>query len=137
VAGDGPGAALTAASFAGAVATWLVFGAVAFAMGAARELWLRPRVGERAAHVAGTLAACAAFAAVAWTATRKLGFDRREAVLVGAAWAAAGVLFDLVMACAIQRKPLAVFAHDYRLDRGRLTALLWLTLVAVPWLAAG
>jgi len=128
---------LGAAVVPGAIVTWLVLAAVAFAFGALRELWLRPRIGEPRAHVLGTLAACLAFAVIAWIAVRRLALTRAEAAVVGAAWAAGGAGFDFAMVCLVQRRPLADFARDYRIDRGRLTILLWLTLVVVPWLAAG
>jgi hypothetical protein len=128
--GDGLGAAV------GAVVVWLILALVAFALGAARELWLRPRIGEPMAHRIGTLCACIAFGVIAFLATRHLEYTRLQGVLVGAGWAAGGIGFDYAMVCLVQRRPFADFARDYRLDRGRLTPLLWLTLVVVPWFAA-
>ncbi len=40
-----------------AVGIWFVFLAIAFGVGAVREGLLRPRIGERNAHVIGTLIA--------------------------------------------------------------------------------
>jgi hypothetical protein len=38
-----------------ALGVWFVFLVIAYSVGAVREVWLRPRVGEPRAHVAGTL----------------------------------------------------------------------------------
>ena len=47
-----------------AVAVWFVFGLIAFGVGAVREVFLRPRVGEPTAHAIGTLSAVALVALV-------------------------------------------------------------------------
>ncbi|MHC4938070.1 MAG: hypothetical protein ACYTHK_03785 [Planctomycetota bacterium] len=118
-----------------AVVVWLFLAATAFGLGALREVVVRPRIGELRAHQWGTLAGCAAFGTICWIAVRRIGYTPGEALLAGALWALGGIAFDYVMSCVIGKQP-DRFRRDYRLREGRLTALLWLTLVVVPFVAA-
>lgn len=113
---------------------WFVLAFVAIVCGILRQALLAPRVGEQLAHVLGTLAVCALFAAilrvaVPWVAP---GSRRRQRLLLGAGWCAATVAFEFGFGHYIIGHPWSALLADYNLLRARLWVLVLLTLVLAP-----
>jgi hypothetical protein len=120
-----------------AAATWLILAATASAAGVARELWLRPIVGEQAAHQIGTLVVCALFIAIIGAFATKTKPSVPHAAIIGVAWLAAAVLFEFGLGHWVDGLPWSRLLADYDLRQGRLLVLVWLTVVVGPvaWVA--
>ena len=79
-----------------AVAVWFVFGLIAFGVGAVREVFLRPRVGEPTAHAIGTLSAVALVALVISAYIRRVheSCSRADLLRIGLLWLVLTVAFE-------------------------------------------
>jgi hypothetical protein len=73
---------------------WLSFGVVAFTLGAFREVFLRPRIGELRAQQIGTLLAVVVVAVIILFAIRWLRPSAKQAVAIGGMWTGLTVLFE-------------------------------------------
>jgi hypothetical protein len=115
-----------------AVATWLILAATASAAGMVRELWLRPRVGERPAHQLGTLLVCVLFVAVIGAFVARTKPSVPHAAMVGAAWLAAAVVFEFALGRWLDGLSWSRLLADYDLRQGRLLLLVWFTVAVAP-----
>jgi hypothetical protein len=120
-----------------AVATWLILAATASGAGIARELWLRPVVGEQAAHQIGTLAVCGLFIAVIGAFVARTKPSVAHAAIVGVAWLVAALLFEFGFGHWVDGLPWSRLLADYDLSQGRLLLLVWLIVAVGPlaWVA--
>jgi hypothetical protein len=118
-----------------AAAAWLGMLVAIVALGALREAFLRPAVGELRAHQVGTVAACAAVAAIVLSFVWQVQPTPRQALALGAGWLALAVAFELAMGAA-RGIDWSRLAADYDVRHGRLLPLLWLTILLAPYWAA-
>lgn len=116
-----------------ALGIWCGFLVAIVSLGALRDLLLTPRIGEPWAHRIGTLAACAAVAAIcAWRVPR-LRLTERGALALGTAWLAMALGFEFGFFHFARGVPWEAILRDYDLRAGRLLILLWLTVALAPW----
>ena len=99
-------------------------------------MWLTPRIGELAAHQAGTMLVTAAFlAAIAGFVTR-LHIEPDEALVIGAGWLLCAVIFEFGFGHYVDGLSWRRLLADYDLTRGRLLVFVWLAVGAGPFLLA-
>ena len=103
-----------------AIAVWFILFLAVVSLGAAREKWLRPRLGELRAHQAGTLAAAAAVFLVAWVTVSWVG---GSPLGIGALWLVLTVGFEFAMGRLLMKHPWKRLLADYDLCAGRLWPL--------------
>ena len=115
---------------------WFVLLAVAVAMGAARDAWLAPSVGDFRAHQLETVCGCAVFALLIVGFVRRVRATRAQAWRVGLGWTVATIAFEFLFFGLVMRRPLADLVAAYALWRGELWPLLLLTTLLAPPLAA-
>jgi hypothetical protein len=117
-----------------AVAVWFVFGLIAFGVGAAREVFLRPRVGEPTAHAIGTLSAVALVALVIHAYIRRVheSCARADLLRIGLLWLVLTVAFEFGFFHYVMGKPWDVLLADYNILRGRLWVLVLATVLLGP-----
>jgi len=113
---------------------WLLLAVIAIAAGTLRTALLLPAAGEQAAHVAGTLAVVAIFAAVIRLATPWIvpGPSRGRLLRLSAGWVAATAAFEFGFGHYIAGHPWSRLLADYNLFRGRIWILVLVTLFAMP-----
>ena len=115
---------------------WAAIAALAVANGITREALLKPRVGDRIAHVLSTLLLAAAvlivaFAFQAWIGTASIG----EAWFVSIGWLAATLAFEFVAGhYAFGNSWTKIFA-DYNVGKGRVWILVPFTILFAEPLA--
>lgn len=115
---------------------WFGFLLIAVACGALREILLAPRLGEHAAHQAGTLLVCLLIAAVIVPTIRRLRPSPPQALAIGAGWMAMTVAFEIGVFHFIAGHPMEALLADYDLTEGRLWPLVLLTELVTPWVVA-
>jgi hypothetical protein len=115
-----------------AIAVWLLLLVVVVALGAAREKWLRPRLGELRAHQAGTLVAAVAVQAMALVTVRWMG---GPPLGIGAVWLCLTVAFESAMGRLLMKRPWRCVFADYNLHAGRVWSIFLLVTLFAPWLA--
>jgi hypothetical protein len=118
------------------VAFWFLLAAIASAAGVVRELWLVPRVGELAAHQAGTILVTAAFLAAIAAFVRHFRLTPDEALTLGVAWLTGAVLFEFGFGHYVDALSWGRLLADYDLTRGRLLLLLWVAVGFGPFVLA-
>jgi hypothetical protein len=118
-----------------AAVAWLgMLGAVVL-LGALREAFLRPAIGDLRAHQIGTLAACAAVVAIVASFVWNVRPTALQGIALGAAWVTLAVAFEIALGAGRGVEWSRLWA-DYDVRRGRLLPLLWLTLLLSPYWAA-
>lgn len=115
------------------IVMWWVMLVAIVALGALRQAWLEPAVGELRAHQIGTLAACALVLALCAVFVRWAALDADDALRVGVFWLALCLLFEFGFFHFARGVPWPVLLHDYDLRHGRLLPLLWATVLAGPY----
>lgn len=105
-------------------AVWLGIAVLAVMNGLLREAVLKPRIGERIAHVTSTLLLTAAiivisFVSQVWIKTASLG----EAWLVSAGWFTATLAFEFLAGHYAFGNPWSKILADYDVRRGRVWLL--------------
>lgn len=120
-----------------AVAIWLLLLVVAFAGAGLRTGLLEPRVGEAAAHVAGTLIVVLAFASVIWLTIPWVvpDFGSRRLAAVGLGWTLATIVFEFGFGHYVMGHPWSRLLADYDVTAGRIWVLVLLTLLVTPGVA--
>ena len=118
------------------VAFWLLLAAIASTFGIVREFWVVPRIGETAAHQAGSVAVCAAFLAAIAMFVRLFRITPREALAIGMAWLAAAVAFEFGFGHYVDGLSWGRLLSDYDLTRGRLLLLVWIAVGVGPFILA-
>jgi hypothetical protein len=116
-----------------AVAVRLVFGLIAFGVGAVQEVLLRPRVGEPTAHAIGTPAvALVALVILAYIRRAHASCARADLLRIGLLWLVLTVAFEFGFFHYVVGKPWDVLLADYNLLRGRLWVLVLATVLLGP-----
>jgi hypothetical protein len=111
---------------------WLGGSALGVANGALRELAYENRVGDRAAHQLSAVSLGALLGGYFALLQRRWPIPtRREALEIGATWAALTAAFDFGFGHYVDRKPWQELLDDYDLRRGQVWPLL------LAWIAAG
>jgi hypothetical protein len=105
-----------------AVAVWLLFLALAFGLGAVRELLVAPATGEQGAHVLGTLAFVGVLLGFTAAFVRRIRprSSFADLWLVGLLWLALTVAFEFLFFHFVAGKPWEALLADYNLLRGRI-----------------
>jgi len=119
-----------------AVLYWLGMLVAIFSLGALRESFLRPAIGELPAHQVGSLAAIVVVAFFARRFIRRTAATPRGALLVGGFWVVLTAMFEIGFFHFIVGHPWEALTADYNLAEGRLMGVLMLTTLAAPWLFA-
>ena len=116
---------------------WLGAPALAIVNGAARELVYKEQVGESTANQISVAPLIALLTLYFWFLQRRWPLaTTRDAVAVGAAWAAMSVLFEFGFGHYVDGLTWTRLLADYDLSEGRLLLLLWGTICAGPFLLA-
>lgn len=119
-----------------ALFAWLVLFAVIVALGALRERYLVPALGEAIAHPLATLWACAAVYAGGFLYVQWARPAPHEALSAGVLWLALAMVFEFGFFGLAMGRPWDVLLADYNILRGRLLVLLWLFLLLAPYVSA-
>lgn len=117
-----------------AAVVWLALLVVAFAAAALRAGLLEPRIGEPAAHVAGTIMVVITFAVLIWLAAPWVVPDlaRGRLAAVGVGWTLATMAFEFGFGHYVMGHPWSRLLADYDITAGRLWVLVLLTLLLMP-----
>lgn len=113
---------------------WLLFGAVAFAMGGLRQAVFVPRFGEQLAHQLGSIIVAIVIGVVAAFFIRALGPTISEALTIGALWVAMSVAFEVGFFRFGMGESWGRLAQDYNIFRGRLWLLVLMVQLVTPYL---
>src|SRR4051812_36179821 len=108
-----------------AFAVWLLLFVVAFSLGAVRELLIAPAIGERLAHVVGTLAFIAVLLGITTVFVRRIRprCSLLDLWLVGLLWLALTLAFEFLFFHYAAGKPWEVLLADYNVLQGRIWVL--------------
>lgn len=117
---------------------WLVIALAAVANGAAREKYLRPRLGENGGHILSTIILCAvillfAFLFIGWIGAR----TRQEAFLLGMVWVTLTLAFEFLAGRYLFGNSWEKLLADYNVFKGRVWLLVVLTTLLAPLWAFG
>ena len=115
---------------------WLMLAGIATAAGILREMWLTPRIGELAAHQAGTVLVTTTFLAAIAGFVRRMRVQADEALVIGVGWLLGAVAFEFGFGHYVDGLSWSRLVADYDVTRGRLLLLLWLALGAGPFVLA-
>lgn len=112
---------------------WVGAPALAIVNGAARELVYKDKVGESAADQVSVAPLLALLAIYFWVLQRRWPLaTRREALSVGATWAALSVLFEFGFGHYVEGDSWAELARTYDVTAGNLWILIPLGIAAGP-----
>lgn len=115
---------------------WLSFAGIAVMLGGIRVKLLEPRMGEQAAHVAGTLALCVALFAAMQLFVNASGLRETWPLMrIGAFWTILTICFEFFLGLVVMKKPLEELLADYNIFKGRLWVLVLVTTFWGPVLA--
>lgn len=115
---------------------WPGLAALGVANGALRELTYQPWVGERTGHQVSTVTLLALIAGYAWWLQRRWSLmSGRQALTVGAAWAAMTIAFEFSFGHYVAGSTFAELWADYDFTAGRLWVLVPLGIALAPLLA--
>ena len=107
--------------------------AIATANGAARETTYGKRMTDDAAHLVSLAPMVGLFALYTNVLERRWPLPAwRDALGVGAGWAAIGAAFELGLGHYVDRKPWPELLHEYNLAAGRLGGLTLAVTAAMP-----
>lgn len=116
---------------------WLVIILAESLHGTARELWLRPLVGDFRARQFAFFSGMALILTIACLSVRWLKAEGlRQWLAVGALWAGLTLAFEIGLGRGMLGYAWERLWEDYNLARGGLMGLGLLFLLVVPWLAA-
>jgi hypothetical protein len=117
-----------------ALGIWFVFLVIAFSVGAFREAWLRPRIGEPRAHVIGTLSAVILMTLVIYAFVRQVhaSCSMIDLTLIGLLWLLMTVAFEFGFFHYVMGKPWELLVADYNVSRGRIWVLVLATVFLAP-----
>jgi hypothetical protein len=112
-----------------ALGVWLVFFFLAFSLGAVRERFVAPAIGEHAAHAVGTLIFVGLMVLVTALFVRHIRSycSTVDLWLIGLLWLVLTVAFEFLFFHYAAGKPWDVLLADYNLLQGRLWVLVPLT----------
>ena len=120
-----------------AILIWLIILVLANLNGAAREVWLIPRLGEPAGRVASTVALAGIVVLLTWLAIRWIGpASRSDAMRIGVLWLGLTLAFEFLVGHYVLRQPWTALLEDYDISRGRVWPLALLVVLLAPVLAA-
>ena len=117
-----------------AYTVWLLLLVIAIVAGGLRAALLEPRLGEPAAHVAGTLTVVAVFAAIIRATLRWIvpGLEASGLWKVGGIWCASTVGFEFVFGRFVMGHSWARLLADYDLLAGRVWVLVLAVILFLP-----
>lgn len=117
-----------------AVVAWLILCVVMFANGALRAVVLQPRLGEAAARQVASLTGAGLVLLAGFLFARSNPrATSRQLLKVGAAWAAATLIFEFSMG-ALSGLGWRQMLADYDVTRGRLWPLVVFAVLLGPWI---
>ncbi len=119
-----------------AFTVWLALLVLAVMNGAARDLVISRRIGQRAGHYVSTLVLCglifiAARFSIGWVAPA----DFTGAMWIGVFWFALTTFFEFLGGHFLFKKPWRLLLADYNLLKGRVWLLASLSTLAAPIVA--
>ena len=122
-----------------ALLVWLAIAVLAVANGVFREGVLKPKLGDRIAHVLSTLILSAIVFVVAFLSRAWIGIETLEqGWMLGFAWVAMTLGFEFLAGHFVFGNPWEKILADYRVDRGRIWLLVPIcTLFAPPMAVKG
>ena len=109
-------------AYSWALAVWIVFLVSAMGLGALREGWIAPALGEQAAHVIGTLLFVTTMLAIMWPFVAKFRTTLlpRDLWLIGVMWTLMTLSFEFLFFHFVAGVPLETMLAEYNLFAGRL-----------------
>jgi len=115
---------------------WIGFAGIALLCGALRVKLLEPRLGERAAHVIGTLVVCVALMAAIQLFVAAAGLTGTWPLMrIGAFWTVLTVAFEFGFGRLVMKKSWEALFADYNFFNGRVWLLVPLTTFYGPVIA--
>lgn len=117
-----------------AVGVWFLFLIVAFALGAAREIFVTPVVGKGVAHVVGTLTSVAVFVGITFFFVWRSRQSCRagDFWVIGLLWTAMTLGFEFLFFHFVAGRPWEELLADYNVAGGRIWILVPLTTLFGP-----
>ena len=119
-----------------AFCAWIGFAGIAILCGALRVKLLEPHLGEKAAHVVGTVIVCVAIMAAIQLFVASSGLkDTWPLMRIGAFWTALTICFEFAFGCLVMKKSFEELFADYNFFKGRVWLLVLLTTFYGPVIA--
>ncbi|OIO04344.1 MAG: hypothetical protein AUJ49_03035 [Desulfovibrionaceae bacterium CG1_02_65_16] len=119
-----------------AFCAWIGFAGIALLVGTLRVKLLEPNLGERVAHVVGTILVCAGIMAAIQLFVAASGLSGTWPLMrIGAFWTVLTVAFEFVFGRLVLRKSWAALFADYNFFNGRVWLLVLLTTFYGPVVA--
>jgi len=119
-----------------AIVIWIAIAILAVLNGVFREGVLKPKLGDRTAHVLSTLSLSAIIFLVTFSSRAWIGIDSLElAWTLGAAWVAMTLAFEFLAGHYAFGNPWSKILADYRVDRGRVWLLVPICTLFAPAMA--
>lgn len=118
-------------------AAWVALLGLAIVNGAVREAFLRPWLGELAAHALSTIALSAGILLVTWLAIRRVRpRSPRDAWAIGGLWVALTLAFEFLAGHYLFGHPWSRLLADYDVPAGRIWPLVPIVTALAPVLSA-
>ena len=106
---------------------------IAIANGTFREARLRPRLGERKAHIVSTILLSLLIGVVSWLTMPWIApASSAEAVGVGTEWLLMTLIFEFGFGRLVAKKSWSELLSDYHLTAGRIWVLVLITTFMAP-----
>ena len=121
-------------AYGAAIGVWFIFLIIAFAFGTARELVVRPLLGELSSHLVGTFAVMAAFLTVITVFVLRV-FSlciSQDFWRIGFLWFLMTVSFEFLFFHYVAGKSWSELLADYNIAEGRVWVLVLLTTLFGP-----
>ncbi|MBZ5625362.1 MAG: hypothetical protein LAQ69_42680 [Acidobacteriia bacterium] len=119
--------------FLRAVVVWCALLASAVGNGAAREIWITPKLGDRVGHALSTIGLCTLILVVSWLTIGWVGpAGRADALMIGGLWLFLTLGFEFLAGHYLFGKPWGDLTADYNLLRGRIWVLVLVTTAVAP-----
>lgn len=119
-----------------AMIIWFLLAFLAILNGAAREMFIRPAIGEQVGHVVSTVIFCIVILAVAVSSLGWIGpASRRAALAIGIFWVLLAVAFEFLAGHFLFGNSWGTLLADYDILRGRVWLLVLFTSLLAPVLA--
>lgn len=120
-----------------AVGVWFLFLIIAVINGGLRDAAIAPLVGERTAHITGSIVFALIIFFITLGLIRFIGVkSTADSLLVGALWLVMTVAFEFLFFHYVMEKPWDILLADYNILKGRLWLIVLMSTLLSPVIAA-